>query len=55
MVNELQIVGGVMLVSLFGLLFSFLNNSLYLQIFFLGHLLGLLTYEIALYLIVNEK
>jgi len=54
MVKELQIIGSLMLVSIIILLISFVKDILTLQMFSLGYLLGLISYEIILYFMLNE-
>jgi len=54
MVTELNIIGGLLLISCIVVLFSFVKHILSLEMFSLGYLLGLISYEIILYFMLNE-
>jgi len=55
MANELKTIGWIMLGTMLVMFISYVKNNLTLLNFTLGYLLGLITYEVILYLIINEK
>lgn len=54
MTHELKVIGFVMLGSIIVLLLSFFKKNFTLQLFSLGYLLGLITYEIIILLLINK-